>query len=364
MTWVSSAPMLKDRYGFDAVVLGDGTVLAVGDDHSCQPGGAVPGSERADLYSPGSDTWTEADSLNKPRKSPATVGLRDGSAMVIGGINSDDYPFSSTKIFSTATGGWSDGPLLDRARGQPLAATLDDGRILVADFAGDTTSEVYDPRTSDWSRAASLPETADIWQMVALTGHPDDLVLATGYDHTDSEPQPAAYLYDPTRDEWGAVDAPSTFFDFELVALPDGDALAIGGQEGGELAGGDAVRAQVDRLDPDTGRWTPVAPMSTPRLRPQVAVLQDGRVVVTGGASGGDFDSSARILQTTEVYDPRTDRWTAGGDLLEPRRNGLAVVLQDGSVLVLGGDAELNGEGDTPFCPPPLTSTERLDPGT
>jgi hypothetical protein len=363
MTWVPAAPMLSARHGFDAVVLGDGTLLAVGDDYSCQPGGAVPGSERADLYHPDSDTWTEADSLNKPRKTPATVGLRDGSAMVIGGLNGDDYPFSSTKIFSAETREWSDGPLLGRARGHPLAAVLDDGRILVVGWGGDTMTEIYDPRTSAWSRAASLPETADIWQMVALTGHPDDLVVATGYDHTDSEPQPAAWPYDPTRDEWGSIEAPSTFFGFELVALQDGSALAIGGQEGGELAGGDAVRAQVDRLDPDTGSWTPVAPMSTPRLRPQVAVLRDGRVLVAGGASGGDFDPGARILQTTEVYDARTDRWTAGGDLLEPRKGGLAVGLQDGSVLVLGGDARLNSEGEAPFCPQPLTSVERLDPG-
>ena len=82
---------------------GDGTVLAVGDDFACHPGGAVPGSERAELLDPAEDAWAKVDSLNKPRKSPATVVLPDGSAMVIGGINSDDVPFSSTKLFSPET---------------------------------------------------------------------------------------------------------------------------------------------------------------------------------------------------------------------------------------------------------------------
>ena len=106
--------MLRGRTGFDAVVLKDGTVLAVGDDFACYPGGAVPGSERAELYDPIADSWVEVASLNKPRKSPATVALADGSAMVMGGINSDDVPFSSTKLFSPETLTWANGPLLER----------------------------------------------------------------------------------------------------------------------------------------------------------------------------------------------------------------------------------------------------------
>ena len=52
----------------------------------------------------------EAPSLNKPRKEPATVVLSDGSALVVGGLNDVEQPFSSTKRFATAhrdVGGWS-----------------------------------------------------------------------------------------------------------------------------------------------------------------------------------------------------------------------------------------------------------------
>src|SRR5215218_3942404 len=57
--WHRSAPMRVARTGFDAVVLGDGTVLAVGDDFACYPGGAMTGSERAELYDPLADVWLE-----------------------------------------------------------------------------------------------------------------------------------------------------------------------------------------------------------------------------------------------------------------------------------------------------------------
>jgi hypothetical protein len=139
--------MIHPRSGFDAVVLSDGSVLVVGDDHACAPGGAWPGSELAELYDPVADEWVEVESLNKPRKTAATAVLPNGSAIVIGGLNSDDFPFSSTKIFNSATRTWTNGPLLQVARSEPLAAGLGDGRILVmsASTASDQTfGEIFD----------------------------------------------------------------------------------------------------------------------------------------------------------------------------------------------------------------------------
>jgi alkylated DNA repair dioxygenase AlkB len=103
--------------------------------------------------------------------------------------------------------------------------------------------------------------------------------------------------------------------------------------------------------------------MTSPRLEPQATRLSDGRVLVAGGAAR-DEGMSGEVVSSAEVFDPSTNRWTAVGDLLEPRRDGLAIVLDDGSVLVMGGDAEFNVHGDTPFCPKPLESVERFYPGS
>ena len=156
--------MRHARTGFDAVLLGDGAVLAVGDDFACMPGGAVSGSERAEVYDPVADTWVDVESLNKARKVPATVVLRDGSALVIGGWNSDDQPFSSTKAFSPATRTWTSGTLLDEARGQPIATVIDRGRILVLSDnptkdrqSVETSGEIRAPTTGIWSPAGTLP---------------------------------------------------------------------------------------------------------------------------------------------------------------------------------------------------------------
>ena len=99
--------------------------------------------------------------------------------------------------------------------------------------------------------------------------------------------------------------------------------------------------------------------MSIARDSAAVVRLADGQILVAGGTSPGD-ELKAVALQSTEIYDPRADRWSPGPDLLEPRRGGYGVLLRDGSVLVLGGNASFNTEFDTPWCPTPLTSVERL----
>lgn len=350
------------RVGFDAVVLGDGSVLVVGDDHDCIPGGAEAGSEQAEVYEPASDRWVEVDSLNKPRKIPATVGLGDGSAIVIGGINSDDVSFSSTKVFSPTTRTWTDGPLLDIARGQPLAATLGDGRVLVASDVGETssitTAELYDPAVGTWTRGPTLSALA-LTDLIPLAS---GRLLGIGYSHTDSEPVLVALLFDPARAAWVAIHAPDMGLGFDLVALADGGALAIGGYDGGELYGGDgSLIARVQRLDPTSGRWSEVASLSAARAGTMSVRLVDGRILVAGGFVGDGF-SNGQALGAVEVFDPESGRWTTMPDLLEPRYDATAVVLGDGSVLVLGGYANFNAHGDTPWCGTPMTSVERFTP--
>ena len=126
----------------------------------------------------------------------------------------------------------------------------------------------------------------------------------------DTESSPVAYVYDPAEDVWGGVQGLARF-GFDLVALPDGRALAIGGNDGGELSGGTgAMTADVHRFEPGRGVWVPVSPMSTVRTDPQVAVLGDGRVLVAGGWIGSEFDG-AEALTSTELYDPDTDTLVA-----------------------------------------------------
>ena len=360
--WRKTAPMPRERQGFDAVLLGDGTVLVVGNDRgpwvldseSERVQGAAPASELVDLYDPSADAWTTAESLNKPRRLGAMAALPDGSAMVLGGISDDGEPFSSTKIYSPQTRGWTAGPLMTVARVDPRAVTLGDGRVLVVGattHAGAATSEVYDPATGAWTGETRLPGlNAAVLALVPL-GTSGAFALAT-YDEpdvTDGFPL-VPYVFDSDSSRWTAV-APDghgpTFWGTSFVGLADGDVLAVGGGNCGDLCGGKASHREVWRFDQQRHRWREAAPLASPRENVSLALLTDGRVLAAGGIRMRESDlDDGTPVKTTELYDPAANTWSMGPALLEASGGEwavvggggvTAVVLADGDVLLLGG---------------------------
>ena len=69
-------------------------------------------------------------------------------------------------------------------------------------------------------------------------------------------------------------------------------------------------------------------------LNASITELPDGRFLVAGGERGG-YSSLPR--STTVVYDPATKLWVLGPELVEPRVGHSAAVLDNGSVLLFGG---------------------------
>ncbi|MBK8293787.1 MAG: hypothetical protein IPK93_03055 [Solirubrobacterales bacterium] len=100
-----------------------------------------------------------------------------------------------------------------------------------------------------------------------------------------------------------------------------------------------ASGASADDDDPITykGVFTKTGSMVHPRLNSESVVLNDGRVLVFGGQTS--FDDPESITNSAEIYDPATNKFTATGSLSRGRRNPQTVLLKDGRVLVAGGDA-------------------------
>lgn len=115
----------------------------------------------------------------------------------------------------------------------------------------------------------------------------------------------------------------------------------------------------VEVYDPRVDRWDAAAPMPTLRSGAVTAVI-GGRIFVVGGGFRKD-DGKFRFLPTTEIYDPASDTWAAGPDMLQPHDYPACAEL-DGAIYILGGhhpDATEGGPSEDPgfnFC-------ERLAPG-
>ena len=129
-----------------------------------------------------------------------------------------------------------------------------------------------------------------------------------------------------------------------LTQLPDGRVLAAGGVDGKEPT------ASAEAYDPGSGAWSRVAPMGRARFWHWAALLQDGRVLVSGSwFPPGELDRAA------EVYDPAADTWVSTGAMIERRGISEAVVLPDGRVIAIGGSNEERAS---------LASSELYDPVT
>lgn len=116
--------------------------------------------------------------------------------------------------------------------------------------------------------------------------------------------------------------------------LPDGRVLVVGGD--GEGVG---VLSSTEVFDPVKGTFSGGAALATPRAQHTATVLADGRILVVGGRS---TDDTATALSTAELYDPKTNTWSAAGAMTLRRVDHAAVLLSSGKVLVVGGADEAN----------------------
>jgi hypothetical protein len=129
--------------------------------------------------------------------------------------------------------------------------------------------------------------------------------------------------------------------------LDDGRVLITGGCTEPGCGGFDAGRTS-DLFDPYAGvRAGPV--MGTARASGTATLLSDGRVLLTGGYPGeGEPPTSA-----AEIFDPDSGAFVPTGDLVVARADHTASLLADGRVLLAGG---FDADGTA------LTSTEVFDP--
>lgn len=106
-----------------------------------------------------------------------------------------------------------------------------------------------------------------------------------------------------------------------------GTFYAVGGRNNSPGASYDSD--WVDRYDPKSETWRPCAPMSIPRNRVGVAVM-DGFLYAVGGSAGSEYHD------TVEYYDPAEDRWTLAQSM-SYKRLGVGVAVVNRLLYVIGG---------------------------
>jgi Kelch motif len=198
------------------------------------------------------------------------------------------------------------------------AATAEGNLYVIGGFnaAGASLSSVYVFDGTGWREGPSLPLPVDHPSAASLGGY---VYLAGGH----SNGRDSARLFRLDGEEWTEL-APMHF-------ARGGQALvALGGRLyalGGNTSRGNV--AAVEAYDPIANTWTVVASLPSPRNHVS-GFAAGGTICVAGGRS----PTTARV----DCLDPGSLAWSRLPDLPQPTSGGGSLALDDGDVVVLGGE--------------------------
>ncbi|HLI50762.1 MAG TPA: kelch repeat-containing protein [Thermomicrobiaceae bacterium] len=222
-------------------------------------------------------------------------------------------------------------------------------------IAGSLAAGIPADATSTWQSTGPMkpvygfPQTVLLHDGRALVGGVNNFAVATA----------RWQIYDPMTNQWSQTSPmPLDKGNDAPVVLADGRVLFSGGTFTLSIdPGSTRTIAAAQIYDPVANSWTPVAPMLHVHNRQTTVLLNDGTVLMLGGTDQ-QGEESAMFQPTSDIerYDPKTNRWSMVPPLAQERINANVVKLADGRVLVAGGLAL------DPIRP--LASAEIYEPAT
>jgi len=277
----------------------------------------------------GGDEDTGVAAISQGRWGHTATLLEDGRVLVVGGQESPSRKLDTAEIFDPVAGTWSSAGSMSQKRGSGHEAIrLEDGRVLVLGENDDGSAEIYDPSSGQWSSAGVMLEAR---QWLATTLLDDGRVLVTGgldASKAGREELDTAEIYDSSTGEWTETGSMELVHAGHSAVKLDGKVLVVG-------------KTLAELYDPSTGTWSPAGkPVRERALGTTADVLEDGRVLVTGGQfQQGGWTGVTVPIRNAEIYDPSSGTWTAVESMSEPRENHPSARLRDGTVLIIGDRA-------------------------
>jgi len=260
---------------------------------------------------------------------------------------------------TAAHAGWTSLPSFDGPRAEHTATLLPNGRVWMAggtsneeDSGGNlvalSSTRLFDPAANTWANGPELPIGRYAHTATLL---PDGTVLLAGGRASSGGPlavEWAAVTYDPAA---GTVTATGPMQQrrshHTATLMQDGRVLVTGGRG----IAGQAALSGAEIYDPATRTWAAALAMPSQKSRHTATLLPNGRVLVVGG-----YDNGEARTRSAHLYNPVSNTWNAADMPPEasPYAGHTATLLPDGRVLVAGG--ALGGSQDA--------ATQLFDPAT
>ncbi len=348
---VQALAMTTARANAAAIRLRDGRVLICGGTATGEIGGVLSSAE---IYDPVARTFTPTGSMTVPRTGQTITMLRDGRVLLTGGDQNAGFrsQLASAEIYDPGSGTFSATGSMSTPREGHTATMLRDGRVLVAGGSPNgiqTTgsAEIYDPAGGRFSNTGHLNQPR-VAHVAALLGTGKVLIagggrggMPGGYISYDT-----AEMYDPSTRTFTAIHAhmKSDRVGAAAVKLNDGRVLIVGGKSGRRMTSRLSNIASFTPLntaeiyDPEANAFIRTGDMNAPHYLATATMLNDGNVLVVGGwLVQGPIVVG---MHDAEVYQPETNRFYQAGRTNVARLTNTATLLNDGEVLIAGGVAD------------------------
>jgi len=282
-----------------------------------------------------------------------TTVLSDGRVFIAGGhvwqgAIQPTQGVINTTIFNPASNAWTEGPTMSQARWYPTTTLLGDGSVIICGGtiqtgASASTVDHYNPVSNT---RTTLPATAS----KTMVTYPRMKLLTSGLIAWTNFPT-TQYL-NPVTAKWTTgpkLESGSRSVTDTSVLLPGLTTIL---EAGGLTSSGTTATAELLNLSAKTPAWAYTQAMHYPRTWSNAVLLADGTVLVVGGGASSYYNGP---VLTPELYNPATGTWTEMAAQTAPRMyHSTALLLPDGRVLSAGqssGKYEQTGEV---FSPPYL----------
>ena len=320
----------------------------------------------AELYDPATGTFSPTGSMAAVRAYGTATLLDDGRVLVAGGYNcgvaGKDGIWASAELYDPATGTFSPTGSMAAPRSHHTATLLADGRVLIAGgLSGPSAAGAGSASPRSGPRRSTLPGDGRSLR----PGHRDvqqdrfdEHSASRSYrDPSRGRPRPRRgkrrreqpFRYRGRRLRPGDRHVHPDRIDELRSLAPHRDVAGGRPRPHPRWSNAQGLRPRQRRaLRPEIRHLHSAGPMEEGRQNHSATLLRDGRVFIAGGYwSDGQ---NGRILSSTEMYDPATGNFSPVGSMGRPaQRTTAATLLDDGRVLIAGGDDERpRGVGSVP----------------
>jgi hypothetical protein len=325
-----------------ATLAADGSVLLVGGSR-----GLPTLSDGIDRFDPQAATVRRIGSLPAGRSGHRATRVPSGSVVISGGLVSENDP-RRVEVIDERTGLCTAGGVMSVPRVDHAAVALADGRVLMtggyasgerAALGISDSAEIWDPQLQTTRRLVERMRMARAAHTMTLLA--DGRVLIVG-GYTAAAAYQFAEVFDPATERFAAMGAVGAMRASHAAhAQPDGRVLILGGEATAPGSIEITPLASVVRFDPASGAFAEIAPLASARTWSASVMIPDGRVFLFGGQH-----AMPRYTASAECYDPSSGG-RAIANLDGERALHTATRLQDGRILVAGGEAWGGGYTDT-----------------